>query len=234
MFLSGVQPFTLLDYPEHTACIAFTPGCNMRCSFCHNPEFVLPEMLVKIKDTFITEDAFLHFLDSRVGMLDGVVISGGEPTVQGDLLSFLKKIKEKGFLVKLDTNGNRPEVIASALEQSLLDYIAMDVKTSLEQYVTLTGKRTNPEYIKKSIEIIKSSAINYEFRTTLIKDIHTESVLTDMSMLVSGAKQYTLQSFRPSHTLDPAFAHCQPFSPQEMKDIAQTYFTGQVEHISIR
>ncbi len=234
MFLSGVQPFTLLDYPEHTACIAFTPGCNMRCSFCHNPEFVLPEMIVKIKDTFITEDAFLRFLDSRVGLLDGVVISGGEPTVQGDLLSFLKKIKEKGFLIKLDTNGNRPDIITTALEQSLLDYIAMDVKTSLEQYMTLTGKRTNPENIKKSIEIIKSSTINYEFRTTLIKDIHIESVLKEMSVLVSGAQNYVLQSFRPSHTLDPAFAHCQPFNLQEMKDIARTFFTHHVTHISIR
>ena len=234
MFLSGVQPFTLLDYPEHTACIAFTPGCNMRCSFCHNPEFVLPEMLTKIKDTFITEDAFLHFLNSRVGLLDGVVISGGEPTVQGDLLSFLKKIKEKGFLVKLDTNGNRPEVIANALEQSLLDYIAMDVKTSLEQYVILTGKRTNPEYIKKSIEIIKSSTIPYEFRTTLIKDIHTEPVLSGIAELISGAQKYTLQSFRPSHTLDPAFVHCQPFSLQEMNDIAQTFFAPVVSKVSIR
>lgn len=234
MFLSGIQPFTLLDYPEHIACIAFTPGCNMRCSFCHNPEFVLPEMLVKLKNTFISDDTFLKFLDSRVGLLDGVVVSGGEPTMQVDLINFLQKIKDKGFLVKLDTNGNKPDVLKEVLNKSLVDYIAMDVKTSLSQYVDLTGKRTNTESIKESIQLIKSSKVLYEFRTTLIKDIHTDTVLKEMADLVSGAKQYFLQTFRPSHTLDPAFSNYPPFSKKEMNTIAQKYFESIVEKVYIR
>lgn len=234
MFLSGVQPFTLLDYPEHTACIAFTPGCNMRCGFCHNPEFVLPEMLIKIKDTFITEEAFLRFLDSRVGMLDGVVISGGEPTVQVDLLPFLEHIKEKGFLVKLDTNGNKPEVIEQAIDQSLVDYIAMDVKTSLENYTELTGKLTKTQNIQTSIDLLKQNRVPYEFRSTLIQEIHTPKILTKMSELMSGAQQLFLQTFRSEQTLNPDFTKYHSFSDEELRSIAQNYFSPNIASVHIR
>ncbi|PIR76985.1 MAG: anaerobic ribonucleoside-triphosphate reductase activating protein, partial [Candidatus Magasanikbacteria bacterium CG10_big_fil_rev_8_21_14_0_10_38_6] len=139
MVISGVQPFTLLDFPEKTACIIFTAGCNFRCGYCHNPEFVLPEKIQQIKTSFIDEETIYSFLQKRKGLLDGVVISGGEPTMMGDLPAFIRNIKELGFLVKLDTNGNRPLVLQHLLDEGLLDYVAMDVKTSLVNYADLVG-----------------------------------------------------------------------------------------------
>ena len=132
MQLSAIKKSTLLDYPGKLATIIFTPGCNLRCRFCHNPEFVLPEELEKIRHDFIGEEVFFRFLQTRVGFLDGVVICGGEPTIHKDLPEFCQKIKNLGFLVKLDTNGSNPEMLELLLEQKLVDYIAMDIKHSPE------------------------------------------------------------------------------------------------------
>jgi len=233
MLLSGIQKFTTLDYPEHTACVVFTPGCNFRCGYCHNPEFVLPEQIKKLKDSFIPEETFFNFLEKRKGLLDGVVVSGGEPSLMPDLLPFLKKIKEEGFMVKLDTNGNRPAVIEEAIEKKLVDYIAMDVKTSFKKYADLVGRYVVPEHIERSIRLIKESGVAYEFRSTLIREVHKPEVLRDMEGMLSGSDQLYLQAFRPGHTLNPIFQLFHPFTAQEMEEIKQR-FTKTVQSVSIR
>jgi pyruvate formate lyase activating enzyme len=233
MRLSAIQRFTILDYPDKVACIAFTPGCNMRCGFCHNPEFVLPEKINELKDSFIAEETFFNFLDKRKGRLEGVVVSGGEPTIWQDLPDFFRKIKAKGFATKLDTNGNNPTMLKRLLDEKLLDYVAMDVKTSLAGYTTLVGVGAKPENIAESIALLKASGIPYEFRTTLMKEVHTEEVLRDMEELVKGAERYYLQIFRPGHTLHPLFATYHPFSRNEMESMAER-FRAFAKHVAVR
>lgn len=205
MLISGIQPFTLLDYPDKVAAIIFTPGCNMRCRFCHNKEFVLPEEIAKIRTSFIAEKTILNFLRSRKGKLDGVVISGGEPTVQPNLRQFIEKVRAMGFLVKLDTNGNLPDVLKSLVKDRLVDYVAMDVKTTPDRYKALVGDMANPDSVVKSIAFLKKNHVPYEFRTTLIAGEHTPKVIKDMADLLAGADTLYLQTFRPETTLDPAF-----------------------------
>lgn len=233
MLISAIQKCTLLDYPQKTACIVFTPGCNMRCGYCHNAEFVLPEKIALLRDTFIPEESFFNFLNTRVGILDGVVISGGEPTLMPDLIECMKKIKVLGFLVKLDTNGNRPEVIERALASGVVDYIALDIKTALDEYVTLTGKQTNKKNIARSIELLMRGKVEYEFRSTLIKQIHSPAILEHMAAQLRGAKRLFVQTFRPTNTLDPIFQNYQPFSEPEMQNIA-ALFRKEVRQVEVR
>lgn len=233
MKLSAIQRFTMLDYPGRVACIAFTPGCDMRCGFCHNPEFVLPEKIAELKGNFISSETFFNFLDKRRGLLEGVVVSGGEPTIWHDLPEFFREIKERGFLTKLDTNGNHPEMLRKLLQDKLVDYVAMDVKTSLPEYAKLVGGGVKAENIKESIALLKASGIPYEFRTTLIKEIHPETVLQDMEQLLSGSERYYLQTFRPGHTLNPVFAAYHPFSLGEMQDIVKR-FSSVAKEVGIR
>ena len=157
---------TLLDFPDRVACIVFTPGCNFRCGYCHNPEFVIPENLTKFRESFLSLESVFTFLDTRKGRLDGVVVSGGEPTLQVGLGDFLGKVKSMGFQTKLDTNGSLPEVLKPLLQEMLIDYVAMDVKTSLARYGELTEACVRAEAIRESIELIKDMAPDYEFRTT--------------------------------------------------------------------
>lgn len=220
MKLSAIQKLTLLDYPDKVACIAFTPGCNLRCGFCHNPEFVLPERLAELAGSFIPESHFLAFLEQRRKLLQGVVVSGGEPTVWSDLPEFLGHIKERGFAVKLDTNGNHPQMVEHLIRSGLVDYFAMDVKTSLEAYGQLVGPGVQPERIAESIDLIRNSGVEYEFRTTLIREHHTADILRAVKQLLDGAKRVYLQTFRPGHTLIPAYADYHAFSPEEMESIA--------------
>jgi pyruvate formate lyase activating enzyme len=229
MKLSAIQRFTMLDYPDRVACIAFTPGCNMRCGFCHNPEFVLPDKIAELEGNFIAEETFFNFLEKRRGLLEGVVVSGGEPTIWQDLPDFFRKIKEKGFLAKLDTNGHHPEMLRKLLEDKLVDYVAMDVKTSLAEYPKLVGGGVKPENIAQSIALLKASGIPYEFRTTLIKEIHSEQALKGMEGLLNGAERYYLQTFRPGHTLNPLFAAYHPFSEQELHHLVERF--GRVSKV---
>ncbi len=233
MIISGIQKFTLLDFPEHIACIIFTGGCNYRCGFCHNPEFVLPEQLAKLRKNFIPEEAALNFLKQRRGMLDGVVISGGEPTIMPDLENFIVKVRELGFAVKLDSNGNRPEALRSLIDKGLADYVAMDFKTSLPQYQALVGTGADVAKIRESIELLKRGDVEYEFRTTLIREAHTPEILAAMRETLSGAKRLYLQPFRNDITLDPAFKDFHSFTPDEMKEIAKL-FAGSVEEVFVR
>ena len=233
MIISGIQKFSVIDYPEKTSCIVFTPGCNFRCGFCHNPEFVLPEEIASIKHSFFDEVPFFNFLKTRKGKLDGVVITGGEPTLQTDLLDFVKNIKELGYLVKLDSNGNNPDVLIEAIEKGLVDYIAMDVKTSLQEYKNVVGGMVNTDNIQKSIEIIMNSGIDYEFRTTVLPDLHTDDVLKDMKQLISGAKKLYIQNFLPDITLDCSFSDKASFNYNELQEIAEL-FRDSVDLVGVR
>lgn len=233
MIFSGIQKLTLLDYPGKVSCIVFSPGCDFRCGYCHNPEFVLPECLAKMKDHFIPEEKVLSFLQKRVGLLDGVVISGGEPTLAPDLIDFMRKVKKIGFLIKLDTNGNHPSVIENALNEKLIDYIAMDIKASIISYDQLVGSGVKVDNIIRSIDIIKNSGVDYEFRSTLIREIHSLEDLKRMCTMVRGSKRLYLQGFRPGHTLDPKYAKYHPFSDEEMVEIVGM-FQEEVEEVACR
>jgi len=195
-----LQKTTLQDYPAHIACIVFLSGCNFRCSFCHNPAAVYN------KDSQINEDEFLNFLDSRKGKLDGVVVTGGEPTIYGDkLIEFLQKIKARGFDVKLDTNGSNPVLLKKIFARRLVDYVAMDVKCPLNKYKKVSGcaltNKTLQNRIKKSIGLIMESGFDYEFRTTAYPELNVEDFKT-MFNLVKGCKRYIIQKYVPDVTLD--------------------------------
>ena len=167
--ISGFQKLTLVDYPGYTACLIFTQGCNFRCPFCHNSDLVIGGNNANIID----EQVIFDYLDKRKGLIDGVCISGGEPLLQKDLELFIRKIKEKGYKVKLDTNGSKPKLLKNLIDNNLLDYVAMDVKNTSNKYALTTGVKTNIEDIKESIDILKNSKIDYEFRTTIVKELHT-------------------------------------------------------------
>lgn len=233
MLISGIQQFTLLDYPDKTACIVFMPGCNFRCGYCHNPEFVLPERIAQLRSTFIPETALFNFLNERKDILDGVVITGGEPTLMPDLIEFMGKIKSLGFLVKLDTNGTHPGIIAHALENGVVDYVAMDVKTNLSEYAKLVGQQVVPERIAQSIEVLKQSNMPHEFRLTLIQEIHPPRVLKEIAAMLRSAQKVFLQTFRPGTTLNPIFANYHSFSDEQMHRIAILFRTTAKE-VAIR
>lgn len=191
MRIGGLQKCSLIDYPDKLSCVIFTQGCNFRCPYCHNRELVLPE---HFGDTILQENIFT-FLEKRREYLDGVVITGGEPTEQEDLLQFMNKVKEMGFLLKLDTNGSRPHIIQAVIQNSLADYMAMDIKTSLNKYHKAIGVNFPVELIRESIELIKSSGIQYEFRTTVVRPFCEFEDVCRISALVNNEKYY-LQAFR--------------------------------------
>ncbi len=189
MLIGAIDKFTLIDFPNRTAAILFTQGCNFRCPFCHNPELVLPEKFeapIPLKEVFA-------FLEKRKRLLDGVEFTGGEPTLQSDLIVVMRKIKQQGFQVKLDTNGTNPAVLREALQEKLIDYIAMDVKSSLERYSEIAGISVDTDKIKESIEIIKNYAPEYEFRTTVINGFHDKKEIKGIGKLIDGAKKYFIQ-----------------------------------------
>lgn len=233
MLISGVTKLTLIDFPDKTACIIFTAGCNFRCGYCHNPEFVLPERLKEIAPGFIPEEAMLNFLQKRQGMLEGVVITGGEPTLHPDLEAFIRKVHALGYAVKLDTNGNRPDVLRRLIEEGLLDYVAMDFKIDHARYPDLVGPGGIPGKVRESFDLLKEGRVPYEFRTTLVREIHTDEVLRDMKRELGGAVRYFLQTFRPGVVLHPSFLKCHPFSPEEMRQKAD-FFSDTVKEIGIR
>ncbi len=189
---------TLLDYPGKVAGIVFTVGCNFACGFCHNPELVKVE---EKKYKKISEEEILGFLKSRQGLLDGMVITGGEPTAQPDLPEFIKKIKALGFLIKIDTNGTNPAMIAALNREKLADFWAMDIKAPLEKYEKITDCAVNLEAIKQSIELIKNSKVDYEFRSTVIQGWHSLEDIVAMARLIDGAKIFVLQKFIPRENL---------------------------------
>ena len=191
MKICGLQKTTLLDYPGRLACTVFLAGCNMRCPFCHNYELTTGKV-----EPAMTAEEVLNFLNSRKGKLEGVVISGGEPTLNDELIPFMREIKALGFGVKLDTNGTRPEILHRIIVTRLVDYIAMDVKNSADMYaqtVGIPGFDVTP--IKESIWILKAGRVEYEFRTTVVEQLHSVESMRGVGELIRGAEQYYLQPF---------------------------------------
>lgn len=202
MLIGGYQKLTLIDYPGKVATTVFTVGCNFRCPFCHNPELVeFPKgELTAYRDR---EKEFFGFLSKRKGKLDGVCITGGEPTVQPDLLDFMAKIKKMDFLVKLDTNGSRPEIVKEVVKRKLADFFAMDIKNSIGCYRETSGSEVAPERIRESIRLIRGSGVPYEFRTTVVPGLHEVSDFEGVVELIDGATNYYLQEFRDIRILSP-------------------------------
>lgn len=223
MQIIGLQKLTLIDYPGKIACIVFLARCNFRCHFCYNSDLVLPEKIKK--QPKISEKKFFNFLKRKKKFLEGVVITGGEPCLNKKLPEFIKKIKEMGFYVKLDTNGSNPEMLKELIKKNLVDYIAMDIKTNLTNYKNVIGVKIKIlKKIKKSIEIIKNmnKKIDYEFRTTVVPNIHTKEDILQITKEIAPAKKYYLQNFQAKKTINPKFQKIKPFSEEFLLDIQKT------------
>lgn len=216
MKIGGFQKNSLLDYPGKIAAIIFTQGCNFRCEYCHNSQ------LFPLTNASSFDEAFiLDFLKSRQGLLDGVVVSGGEPCLQKDIANFLQEIKFLRFYVKLDTNGSFPDVLESLLTQGLLDYIAMDVKAPVEKYQHISCSKIPTKNILKSIELIKNSGLDYEFRTTVVKSQLTFDDFEKMGKMILGAKKYYLQKFVVPPNFEGKFSSNDTYNNEEFEIIAQ-------------
>lgn len=227
--IGGVQKVSLVDYPGQVAAVLFTIGCNMRCGYCHNPELVLPD---RYADTIAEEDVLL-FLESRKGKLNGVVISGGEPTMHWGLPALVARIKAMGFLVKLDSNGTHPDMIAWMLREKMLDFVAMDIKGPLEKYQAIAAYPIDTAAVQRTIELLRYSDIEYEFRTTVVKSQLAPGDFTGIGELIKGAPRFALQRFRPGKTLHPAFRHETTYSDEEfeaIKEMLEEYVDECVIH----
>lgn len=215
--VSGLQKLTLLDYPGRVACTVFTSGCNFRCPFCHNAPLVLPELIPE--DAM--EEEVLRFLKKRVGILDGVAVTGGEPLLHRNIDDFLAKVHALGYKIKLDTNGSFPEHLMSIVKDGLVDRVAMDIKNSPEKYAETVGI---PDFdiagVEKSKNFLLEGHIDYEFRTTVVKGLHTAESLTDAAGWIAGAKEYYLQQFKDSgNVID--IQGLSAFDEKEMHELAR-------------
>ena len=197
MIISGFQKLTLVDYPGYTACIIFTQGCNFKCPYCHNSSLINGEN----NSNKIREQDLFDYLDKRKGLIDGVCISGGEPLLQKDIELFAKKIKEKGYKIKLDTNGSRPQTLKKLIDSNLIDYVAMDIKNTFDAYNLTTGVNVSIDDVKESISILKNSYIDFEFRTTIVKEFHSfESIKAILDFIGKDVKFY-IQNYRDCDTV---------------------------------
>ncbi len=198
MMIHGLQKLTLLDFPGKVACTLFTAGCNFRCPFCHNAPLVLPQQF----SSPIEPDEILSFLQKRKGVLDGVCLTGGEPLMQKDVAAFLEKVKSMGYNVKLDTNGSFPDRLREILSRGLVDYVAMDIKNSEKKYAKTIGvKDFDFSPVKKSISLLLSGDIPFEFRTTVVKELHDKESFKDIATLIKGAENYYLQCYKDSENM---------------------------------
>ena len=213
MKFSGLQKISLIDYPKKVASVLYTPGCNLRCPFCHNWRIA-----VDPKPPFLQEAAALEILESRKKYVDAVVVTGGEPTMHKELPKFLAKLKVQGFMVKLDTNGFYPEVLEECLAS--VDYVALDVKTSIDKYKRLGAKDTAG--LMRTVEILKTGKVPYEFRTTVVPELVTAEDIIRMGEFVKGVKTYAFQQFVPQDTLDKRFETLKPYAPEIIAEFAET------------
>ncbi|MBI5552341.1 MAG: anaerobic ribonucleoside-triphosphate reductase activating protein [Desulfobacterales bacterium] len=220
MILAGIQKTSLIDFPDKISCVVFVTGCNFTCPFCHNPELARGRFPQRI-----TLDQLLAFLEPRRMLLDGVVISGGEPTLSPGLATLCRAIREMGLSVKLDTNGSRPEVLARLIEEGLLDYIAMDLKTDLSHYgpPLVAAEEAGPirASLRRSIHLIMTSGLDHEFRTTCVRPFVDANIIINIAQAIQGARRYVLQPFRDVSLLDPVFLASQApgFTPSEMEQL---------------
>ena len=218
MKICGLQKTTLIDYPGHVACTVFTAGCNFRCPWCYSKELVLPELIAEQQE--IPEQEILEFLKGKQGLLEGAVLCGGEPTLHPDLPEFCNKIKDLGFLIKLDTNGSNPKMLKKLIDQKLIDYVAMDIKLPKQRYAALfAGGGITADDIEESVKILKNSEIDFEFRTTCAPTIHTPDDFEIMAKWIGQdvpgrPPKYFLQNFRPGRNIDPKFENFKPFDDE--------------------
>ena len=210
MIIDGFEELTLLDYPGHLACMIFTRGCNFRCPYCQNSSLIINNK----EPGHFTEENILDYLKARKGKIEGIVISGGEPTLQKGLKEFIIKVKELGYKVKLDTNGSNPRILKDFIDNNLVDYVAMDIKNDLDSYEKITNSKVNAKAIKESIDILSNSKIDHEFRTTIMKECHQITNLKKILELVKKNKYY-IQNFRMSDdVIDKTISS---FSKEELK-----------------
>lgn len=223
MLISSVNKSTFIDFPWKVACIVFTVGCNFRCPFCYNPECVIPEKINQIKDEFIPQEVFFNFLKSRIWILDWVSICGWEPTLQADLYDFVKRIKTLWFLVKLDTNWRDYDIVKKLVDEKLIDYVAIDFKNPAKKYGKLVWIDVDDSFLSnfnKILNLLITSDIDYEYRTTLIKWHHTEEDVEEISKHLTWVKNYYLQNYVSWKTLDPDFVWAS-FTDKELYEFQQ-------------
>ena len=220
MKIAGLQKMTLLDFPGKVACTVFLDGCNFRCPFCHNTP-----LLDGKAEAFMTEEELFAFLQKRKGILDGVCVTGGEPTLQKDLTEFLGKIKAMGYAVKLDTNGTNPDMLESLINDGLVDYVAMDIKSSRPRYAALCGV---PEFdtalVERSVEILLAGKVKYEFRTTVVRELHTADDFVAIGEWIKGARAYFLQPFKDSgDIIEDGFSSYSEAEISDLLDVVKMY-----------
>ena len=225
MLIGGFQKMTMLDYPGKVAATIFTYGCNFRCPFCHNATLVIDEAQL------FSEEEILAYLNKRKGILDGVCISGGEPLLQKDIFEFIKKVRSLGLLVKLDTNGSYPEKLKEAIDSGLVDYVAMDIKTCRENYSKVADTGVKIEDIEKSVQLLLENKVDYEFRTTVVRELHTKEDFVKISSWIKGAKRYFLQSFKDSENL--IGNNLSAYTPQELESFLEV-LKCNINEVSLR
>lgn len=228
MIIKGFQKLTLLDFPGRTACTVFTAGCNFRCGFCHNALLV-----TETDDTFVPENEFFDFLKTRVGILDGVAITGGEPLLQKGIKEFMRKIRALGFMIKLDHNGTNPELLKEIIDEGLVDYVAVDIKNSPEKYAMTVGlNELDITPIKKTVDILVNGSVDYEFRTTVNDELFTVEDFKKIGEFIKGAKRFFIQQFKDSGNLieKDFFSPC----PKETLELFKSTVAPYVESVEIR
>ncbi|MBQ4510257.1 MAG: anaerobic ribonucleoside-triphosphate reductase activating protein [Clostridia bacterium] len=225
MLIGGFQKMTMLDYPGKVAATIFTYGCNFRCPFCHNATLVIDEAQL------FSEDEILSYLNKRKGILDGVCITGGEPLLQHDIFDFIEKVRETGLLIKLDTNGSYPDKLKEAIDRGLVDYVAMDIKTSEENYSRIADTNVKIEDIKKSVRILLENKVDYEFRTTVVRELHTKEDFEKISVWIKGAKRYFLQCFKDSENL--IGNNLSAYTPLELEGFSEV-LKNNINEVNIR
>jgi pyruvate formate lyase activating enzyme len=218
MIIGGLQRISLIDYPGRIGATVFTQGCNFRCSYCHNPELVDPEQY----GPETPEEEVWAFLEKRRNKLEAVIVTGGEPTLQKDLDYFLKKAKEMGYLTKVDTNGSNPEVLERLIRKNLVDYLAMDIKGPLERYGAIAAAKVDTARVSKSIDLILTSGIDHEFRTTVIRSQLSYTDLLSIAKRIKNARLYALQAFTGRKILDGALLSETSYSPEEFASLRES------------
>jgi pyruvate formate lyase activating enzyme len=229
MKISGLQKVSLIDYPGKISAVVFTQGCNFRCPYCHNPELVDPERFEACMD----EQVILNFLESRLKKLDGVTITGGEPTLQADLEFFCAKIKKMGYLLKIDTNGSHPMVLDNLLKRNLLDYIAMDIKGPMDMYEKVTQTKVNTEDVLKSVALVMKSGCKYEFRTTLVSPLLTRDHILQIDNVIHGANRFIMQRCQTVKCLKPNLVSSNGFPENDLREM-KMQFSRTIKEVLIR
>ena len=217
MKISGVIKTSLIDYPGFLTTTIFTQGCNFKCPYCHNPELIPEE---SENEEYMELNYFWKFLQDRNELIDAVTITGGEPTLQADIVEFISGIKARGFKVKLDTNGSNPKVVKNLLTNKLIDYIALDIKSSLENYNWFSEDEATADRVRETIKIIKNADIEHEFRTTVVPGLHDKKEMKKIGNLVDEDDKYVVQNFKPAKTYNNKYENKKRFSDERLQEFA--------------